>query len=358
MTKTIELSYTEGSSDKIYQASIQESGDGYVVNFAYGRRGNTLATGSKTPVPVTVEKAELIYNKLIHEKMSKGYKEVNNGGNPTVVNHTEARQTDFLPQLLNEIEESDLEKYLNSDDWCAQEKYDGVRRGVLKRDGKAIGTNRKGLTVQLPQDTIDLIENGLKASDFTWDGEALGDTVMLFDCIIPELPKASYHLRYAMLKETCRHNTGHLLVAPTAWTRAEKIALLEKLRMENAEGIVFKNIRSPYVPGRPNSGGDQLKFKFHATASCVVIGINENKRSISLGVYDMNHPESIIEVGNTTVYPNQQVPKVGAIVEVRYLYYFPGGSLFQPVLLGEREDMEYKDCVITQLKLKQGTETE
>ena len=46
------LYYREGNSDKIYQVGIEQSGDGFVVNFAYGRRGATLNTGAKTASPV------------------------------------------------------------------------------------------------------------------------------------------------------------------------------------------------------------------------------------------------------------------------------------------------------------------
>ena len=60
-----------------------------------------------------------------------------------------------------------------------------------------------------------------------------------------------------------------------------------------------------------------------------------------------------VEVGNVTVYPNQVMPSVGDIVEVKYLYYYPGGSLYQPVLLGVRDDVEPRECIIEQLKTKQ-----
>jgi bifunctional non-homologous end joining protein LigD len=63
-----------------------------------------------------------------------------------------------------------------------------------------------------------------------------------------------------------------------------------------------------------------------------------------------------VEVGNVTVYPNQEIPQAGSIVEVRYLYYFAGGSLFQPVLIGNRGDeMTIEDCTLDQLKLKRET---
>ena len=40
----VSLYYREGSSDKVYQAAIKTSGNRFVVNFAYGRGGSTLAT--------------------------------------------------------------------------------------------------------------------------------------------------------------------------------------------------------------------------------------------------------------------------------------------------------------------------
>src|SRR6266478_745084 len=54
----ITLYYREGSSDKVYQASIEPKGELFVVNFAYGRRGSTMNTGTKTSSPVDYETAK------------------------------------------------------------------------------------------------------------------------------------------------------------------------------------------------------------------------------------------------------------------------------------------------------------
>jgi bifunctional non-homologous end joining protein LigD len=67
------LYFRQGSSDKIYQASIEQQNGGYVVNFAFGRRGTTLQTGSKTQSPVSYEEAKGIFDKLVNEKTAKGY---------------------------------------------------------------------------------------------------------------------------------------------------------------------------------------------------------------------------------------------------------------------------------------------
>jgi bifunctional non-homologous end joining protein LigD len=41
-----------------------------------------------------------------------------------------------------------------------------------------------------------------------------------------------------------------------------------------------------------------------------------------------------------------------SIVEIRYLYSYPDGSLYQPVLLGTRDDIDIEVCSVKQLKYK------
>lgn len=74
--KSIRLAYQEGSSDKVYFVQVVKVARGYEVHFQYGRRGNTLITGTKTSGPVSLSEATGIYYVLIHQKKSKGYKEV------------------------------------------------------------------------------------------------------------------------------------------------------------------------------------------------------------------------------------------------------------------------------------------
>ncbi len=59
---------------------------------------------------------------------------------------------------------------------------------------------------------------------------------------------------------------------------------------------------------------------------------------------------------NVKIPTNQPVPAEGDLVEVAYLYAFPGGSLFQPVLLGQRSDLGAEDCTMGQLKFKRQAE--
>jgi bifunctional non-homologous end joining protein LigD len=81
-----------------------------------------------------------------------------------------------------------------------------------------------------------------------------------------------------------------------------------------------------------------------------VTGVHPSKRSIALALLDEDGQE--VPVGNVTVPPNQSIPATGGVVEVRYLYGRRGGSLYQPVLLGERSDIPAEDCVLDQVKYK------
>jgi bifunctional non-homologous end joining protein LigD len=76
---------------------------------------------------------------------------------------------------------------------------------------------------------------------------------------------------------------------------------------------VFKRLDAPYVPGKPNSGGPQLKFKLVATVSVMVAKINP-RRSVEIGLFQRR---SLVSCGNVFIPSNHKIPQVGAVVEVR-----------------------------------------
>src|SRR5712675_1394960 len=115
----VTLYYREGSSDKMYQAAIEPAGELFVVNFAYGRRGSTLNTGTKNSSPVDYDTARRTYDKLVREKMAKGYTPGTDG---TPYQHTDKadRATGILPQLLNPIDKQEAKRLLRNTAWCLQ----------------------------------------------------------------------------------------------------------------------------------------------------------------------------------------------------------------------------------------------
>lgn len=107
-TQSTSLYFREGSTDKEYNAAIEPRGEGYIVTFAYGRRGTTLTTGAKTTHPVTLDEATRDFNKLVASKIAKGYKSTTDSGTTYVQSGNEGQDSGIRCQLLNPIEEDEV----------------------------------------------------------------------------------------------------------------------------------------------------------------------------------------------------------------------------------------------------------
>ena len=361
----IELWCHEGRSDKIYCVTVEESGGGYVVNFAYGRRGAALNTGTKTSAPVSHAEAVAIYLKLVESKIAKGYEAVGGsalagadaGGSVgtvptvatvgTVLAESARIDTGLRPQLLNPIGEAEAEAYLSSPRWCVQEKYDG-RRTLVRRtpEGGIVAANRKGQRIALSRAVESAL--GELPGAFVLDGELVGETYHVFDLLENadgDWRDMPYSARLIALQRLVGGLGGNVLAAPTALGEANKRSLYRHLKQADKEGAVFKDLEAPWTAGRPSSGGSQLKCKFWASCSCVVTGVNA-QRSVEVSL-------SGRPVGNVTIPPNFNLPSVGRVVEIRYLYVAgENGSLYQPVYLGERDEIDADDCTLERQHLK------
>ncbi len=339
-----ELEYREGSSDKVYRAAVEAQDGGLVVSFAYGRRGATLSTGTKTALPVTLEEAVKVYDQLVKSKTAKGYKPVAGaGGNPgtgMVAAGAAREDTGLRAQLLNPLDSiKAAERFLRNDWWCAQEKHDGRRMLVRKSGGTITAANRRGQSCGCPLSVHDALS--AVPGDFVIDGECVGETYYAFDLLERggiDFRRNPYMSRgpelCALLHDVDR---SAVTVVDTAFGTQEKRDMLERLRDGGREGIVFKEICARWNAGHPASGGPALKLKFWQTCSCVVGGVNA-KRSVTLELGGKN-------IGNVTIPPSHDIPEPGQVVEIRYLYVTgKGGSLYQPVYLGVRDDVDPAEC--------------
>ncbi|EKO70186.1 WGR domain-containing protein [Leptospira interrogans] len=344
----ISLYYQGDGSDKVYHVNIDPEGDGYVVHFAFGRRGSSLQTGTKTSKPVSYEAAQKIMRQLVNSKMAKGYTEIESGA-PYLHSTKEERVSGVHCQLLNPIDEEELSTYVEDDQYGAQEKLDGNRMMIRKIGDNVEGINRKGLIIAISQI---LHDHSLSFSeDFILDGEVIGDVFFPFDIFskdgkdIQHLP---YQERYAILESILKDQDEIFHIVKLVKSTKGKKVLLEELREKQKEGIVFKDLNAPYKAGRPSSKGSQIKFKFYETATISVETVNL-KRSVSMRLYNGNE---WVSVGNVTIPVNSAIPKENDIIEVRYLYAYKGGSLYQPTYLGVRTDADENDCDLKQLKYK------
>jgi len=75
LIQTTNLHFHDFKSDKVYYAELCKipNNNLWNINFAYGRRGNTLVHGTKNEQPLPYNKAAGVYMKLVNSKISKGY---------------------------------------------------------------------------------------------------------------------------------------------------------------------------------------------------------------------------------------------------------------------------------------------
>lgn len=351
--KSISLYFSEGNSDKEYHAQIKQdntiSGDNYTVDFQYGRRGGTLQTGTKTTNPVSLSKAESIYDKLVKEKVGKGYSpEVS--GVAFAGTTLQGRVSGFSPELLNPIELDEADNLINNDLFWMQEKHDGERRLIQKlSNGVVEGINKKGLYVDLPLAVSDAIAD--IPVQCVLDGELVGDVFHVFDIIqhnSDDVRGKSYSARLDLLGGLLLGQAplSPIRLVKTAKTSAEKRDFFENIKSSEGEGVVFKNSSANYIVGKSHT--DQKKFKFYTECSVIVELIND-KRSVGMQVVDGSDR---ISVGNVTIPANADIPRVDDVIEVKYLYAYKGGSLYQPQFKSVRSDVDHSECVIEQLKYK------
>lgn len=353
-TEQVHLTLTDGRSDKEYQAWLTQQDDGWHVEFAYGRRGSSLKTGRKTSEPVSIDAARSVLEKLVKSKESKGY--ARDGSGIAYLGTDLAERASGQPvQLLTPVDEEALASLMAADRYVAQEKFDGVRTLIEKSPDGVRAINKRGLYVGVSE-TIANAVAGLRATTCVIDGESIEGRLFAFDLLEDDgeaLGDAPYHDRLQRLEALVGGHSGEALgVVETASGTRDKHQLLERVRAQAGEGIVLKRIDAPHSAGRPNSGGPVRKFKLVETVSAIVTGRNATRRSVAVALLDEAGEQ--VQVGSVAVPPNQPIPEDGALVEVRYLYATSGNALFQPVYLGQREDITRVECTLKQLKHQGG----
>jgi bifunctional non-homologous end joining protein LigD len=370
VVRAIKLFFQEGSSDKVYNATIFDEGDGkYSVEVEWGRRGAKLNRGKKAN-KVALAAAEKAYDKLVREKTSKGYEELTEVVQPQAVAPPEGQgsgsratgvreKVGQAAQLLNPIEPEDVPGLLADDHVIAQQKLDGNR--VLVHVGETLrATNRSGQLTTIHASILAALES-IPAGTVI-DGELVpgadGPVYWLFDVLQiadEDLRKLGYLERWQRLDAEIEPAIDHpIRILDYAHGHAAKQALYERLLAANAEGIVFKYADAHYQPGRPSSGGKQLKHKFVKSADVVIL---ENAGNAYLmAVYDGDELREVGKVfaGTTNESRVELDDRLATgerpVAEVRYLYATEDEQLYQPVFIRLRDDKPANECLRSQLE--------
>lgn len=409
--QSVTLHCQQGSSDKVYILGIMRlepltsttwsPSQNFAVVAHYGRRYGPLTVTHKGHFSTLVE-ATKKFNSLVREKSAKGYEHIQHAVIESVTTPEEGAQASaptpapyvpapFVPSapprprcvLLNAVSPDSVDSLLEAPEWALQPKIDGQRLLVeIAEDGTIRGFNRRGVEVTVPANIVEGLDGF--PTGVTYDGEitggADGQVFHIFDVVDENLTfqQRTEALERVFGRQEGRPPAGRLLtpyrqealegivgqngngsvrLVRTYIDRWAKRESLKTLADANREGVVFKRLDARYTVGRPNSGGSYLKHKFVQSATCQVLRVN-NQRSVEIGLVGPGALPSR-SCGNVTIPANHEIPAVGQLVEVQYLYANPvvsdfsrgSATLYQPVYLGVRDDADGPDSFVG-LKLK------
>ncbi len=300
----------------------------------------------------------------------------------------------FAPELLTRVTKAEAVKFASDPRYFFQTKQDGDRltvrvetwpNGVVNN----YGYNKSGQVVHLDAQLWNAVSRlciAFSIDRLLMDGEWEADGFHAWELLelhitnpawvgegdLRELP---YYQRLDMLEAILGDLLPELAtilhLTYTARDTAAKLALLDNLKLE---GVAVKLRTAPFRPGR---NGQHKKYKHEQTASFIVgpkfgAKANDGHRSVALYIFDATAKSTsawqLVDCGIPAVMPHTlrfvstvkvadkyDVPPIGSVIEVRYLYAYPGGGIAQPAYFGKvRTDVPHRDCSTAQLKFKNG----
>lgn len=265
---------------------------------------------------------------------------------------TSGNQAVWLP---TDVSEAEAERLITDDNWCAQVKEDGIHVLAASVKGRIDIRNRKGEPHPMP----DVIKTQLAdlPNETLLDGEKLHSGILVvFDILYlagEDLRKLPYQRRFEIITGLCVTLRKSLVVPVlTAFGTKDKRKMVETVRAARGEGVIFKDLRVPYRPGRPAEGGSMRRLKFRKSLTCILQRRpNDTKASFEMYLMDGQEPVNIGSV-SAQQYFDGIAPGEIRIGEVTYLYATPSKKVVQPVLLRPvpwRDDKVAEECTIDQL---------
>lgn len=251
-------------------------------------------------------------------------------------------------------------KLIEDPNWAAQTKEDGIHLLAARTPTRQVFLNRKGephaVSPTIAKALENLLPNTLLDGEKLHSGElVLFDTMYVDDTDLRELP---YEARFARLNLDIlpRVDRSVVRVVESAIGQVAKLELLTRIRAANGEGLVFKDLRALYRPGRPETGGTCRKLKFLKSVTCVCQrrpDTDKNQKA-SFEMWVMDEAGKPVNIGQVTAqqYFDDIEPGKARVGEVVYLYSTPENKLTQPVLKRPdpwRTDKSAEECTLDQL---------
>jgi bifunctional non-homologous end joining protein LigD len=350
----------KNGADKDYNLHLEPDGHGqWRLVYENGKHGAAMKRKEKIEGSVSYEQGKAVFDATMKDKMKSGGYVPQNAGVAYQNVIPADRVSGIAPQLLKSIPTELVHKRMADPAYMWQEKKDGERRMIRKTtEGEGasatvtvIGTNRDGLIVPIPQELAEAVA-ALPLTFCVLDGEDMGQgRYAAFDLVATADDPAGQRRcedRYLALQQLLRAAPSPYWIAvETAYTPADAKALNKAVFDAGGEGLVGKLKDAPYTPG---VNEDQFKFPYLDRATVYVESHDGSKRSVHIAVLDAaGKPMPLKKV---TIPANYDMPPVGAVVDVEYLYAHATGGLAQPRYKGIRTDRQLEHCVASQLKYK------
>ena len=350
----------KNGADKDYNLHLEPDGQGqWRLLYENGKHGAALKRKEKIEGSVPYEQAKTLFDATMKDKMKSGGYVPQNAGVAYQDVVPIDRVSGLVPQLLKSIPTELVHQRMDDPAYMWQEKKDGERRMIRKTtEGEGasakvtvIGTNRDGLIVPIPKELADAVA-ALPTDFCVLDGEDMGQgRYAAFDLVATAEDPAgqrSCEDRYLALQLLLRAAPSPCWVAvATAFHPLDAKSLNKAIFHAGGEGLVGKRKDAPYTPG---VGEDQFKFPYLYRATVFVESHDGSKRSVHIAVLDADG--NTMPLKKVTIPANYDIPSVGAIVDVEYLYAHATGGLAQPRYKGVRTDRQLEHCVASQLKYK------
>jgi ATP-dependent DNA ligase len=259
-------------------------------------------------------------------------------------------------ELLRPATEAMMLKLAQDDGWVFQEKHNGDRR-LIERQGREIKDyNRDGLPGKgLASAALRAALLDHPVNCFVLDVELVKDRIFVFDILYYKdtaVVGEPYSFREPLVHAKFTGNSHrHIVPVVSARTGEEKLALMERMVAERAEGWVAKELGKAYRPA-DNDQRYNYKYKLWKSLEAVVIG-DSTKRvdgmlrdSVRLGLYDEKGIRH--DIGGATK-KSAFTLKPGDVVEVKYLYGTDENKVVQPNIERIRFDKHPTNCTLDQL---------